>query len=298
MRWTYATLLALSFIVACSNAASTAIDSEKKPGLFQNDIADFPIILGSKAFSGVTKRSLRLGDTLISDADNTNNEERAITIPGLSRLTELAKKGKLKARNALEKLQYRYWRKIGKTDASIYNRLAKKGKTSSEIYKLWRKFGKTDESFYRVFVKQGRTQDEIYNLWLGQGKTVDEIYALWKKLGNSDKSINDIWVRQGKSPDELYNLWAKQGKPSDQIYRIWHNVGNSDESIYNIWVKQGKSMGEIYNIWLKVDKKPQEVYNLLNLSQFARPNVEKPVEAVKWRRYLYRYNAKHGISNK
>ncbi|KAG6943674.1 hypothetical protein JG687_00018309, partial [Phytophthora cactorum] len=125
------------------NAASTVAKNKNQPILLRNTGAS--ITHRSVGDDNIAIRSLRSVDTVV-ESDTVDDEERGI--PGVSRLSEWVKKGKVK--DLIGYLKYKLSIKLGKKDTDIFKRWTEQGKDMDDLYKLWLRADKKPDVVYRI----------------------------------------------------------------------------------------------------------------------------------------------------
>ncbi|ETP42593.1 hypothetical protein F442_10514, partial [Phytophthora nicotianae P10297] len=183
MRPIYVLLLAVCIAIASCDAVS-AFATEQEGATAQSAAAEY------RGTSG--KRLLRSDNTANAD-DDVDEEERRF---GVSKLTEVVKKGKSKMIDMHTKLK----------DQSLLG-----------TFQLMKKGGFSDEA--------------ITGAWLTRGKSLDDIFDRWIRLGKSERQAANNLLKQNKTPDDLYSVFAKRGMNSEQIQTLWRSLKLDEDKL-------------------------------------------------------------------
>ncbi|ETP42584.1 hypothetical protein F442_10522 [Phytophthora nicotianae P10297] len=187
MRPIYVLLLAVCIAIASCDAVS-AFATEQEGATAQRAAAEY------RGTSG--KRLLRSDNTANAD-DDVDEEERRF---GVSKLTEVVKKGKTKLIDKQVLLQ-----------------------TKLKDKQLLRN--------YQQLLKGGFSDEAITGAWLTRGKSLDDIFDRWIRLGKSERQAANNLLKQNKTPDDLYSVFAQRGMNSEQIQTLWRSLKLDEDKL-------------------------------------------------------------------
>ncbi|KUF85833.1 hypothetical protein AM588_10001007 [Phytophthora nicotianae] len=191
MHLPHVLLLALCIAIASCDAISAFV-TEQEAAVVQNaqrlGLSHSVVAARDRGASG--KRLLR-SDNLPTVTNDVDAEERAL--PGITKLSELAKKGKSAVSTKLsDKMLWLKYHKLGKqklSDLDITGMWLKSGKGPDKIFDRWIRLSKSPKQAAQNLLNHGTTTNDLYKVLRKRNMNLETIRPIWRDLGLTENQL-------------------------------------------------------------------------------------------------------------